>query len=142
VLGVQNHYGSWSAVKGHLKITDDMTLETPYETSERELFEELSIDFESDNRIIRITKENIGLLALNKTNFIQYHVDTRPDTNDRSRLIGLFFVRVDEKKWKFTLKDTKENMVIINLCFTLKNKLKYENGYFRSVLGLPMVKDG
>ncbi len=124
-MGVQNHHGSWSAVKGHPKIKDDGTWETPCETCVRELFEELSIKLKRSKREKTITKENIDLLCLNKTNFFQCYVDTRPNTNDRLRLIGLFYVRIDEKKFKFSLKDNKENKVIINLRFILKNRLKY-----------------
>jgi hypothetical protein len=112
-------------VKGHPKIKDDGTLETPWETCVRELFEELSIKLKTSKREKRITKENIHLLAINKANFLQCRVDSRLNTNDRLRCIGLFCVRVDEKKFKFSLKDNKENTVSINLRFTLKNKLKY-----------------
>jgi len=100
-------------------------LETPWETCLRELLEELSVKVKINERDITITEENIQLLGLNKTNFLQCNVDARRNTNDRLRLIGLFYVRIDEKKFKFSLKDNKENKVIMNFCFTLKNKLKY-----------------
>jgi ADP-ribose pyrophosphatase YjhB (NUDIX family) len=124
VLGVQNHNGTWSAVKGHRRIKNDGTLETPWETCLRELFEELSIKLETNKRKKTITKENIGLLAINKTNFVQYHVDSKRGTNDRLRLIGLFYVHIDEKKFKFSLKDNKENKMSgwLNMNDILNNK--------------------
>jgi hypothetical protein len=113
-------------MKGHRRIKDDGTLETEYEASIRELFEELSIKFMRSKSAKTITKENIQLIGFNQTNFLQCHVDSRPNANDKSRCIGLFCVRVDEKTVKFNLKDNKENKVIINPCVTLKNKLKWE----------------
>ncbi len=128
-------------MKGHPKIKDDRTLETPWETCVRELLEELSIILKQSKREKEINEKNIQLLISNKTNFLECYLDSKPNTNDRLRRIGLFYVCIDKKKWKFSLKDNTENQVIISLCFILKNKLKYSNGYFRSVLAMQMVKN-
>ncbi|CAF1040893.1 unnamed protein product [Adineta steineri] len=110
ILGVQNHYGTWSAPKGHPKIKDDGTLEIPLETILRELFEELFIEFEEDKTQITINKNNIDQhLDLNKDNFVGCGFNSRTDIDDGIRHIGLLAVRADEKKWKFSLKDNKEN---------------------------------
>ncbi|CAF4918866.1 unnamed protein product, partial [Rotaria sp. Silwood1] len=130
ILGVQNHYGTWSPPKGHPKIKNDGTLETPWETLLRELCEELSIRLKRSKREKIINKENIDhFLSLNKDNFLQCRVDSRPDTNDRSRLIGLLIVPVDEKKWRFRLKDYKENKACewLNIDDIIRNKP--ESGY-------------
>ncbi|CAF4213632.1 unnamed protein product, partial [Adineta steineri] len=110
ILGVQNYYETWSAPKGHPKIKDDGTLETPLETILRELFEELLIEFEECRTQITINKDNIDqYLTLNKDNFLECCFNSRTDIDDGIRRIGLSVVRVDEKKWKFSLKDNKEN---------------------------------
>ncbi|CAF4015682.1 unnamed protein product [Rotaria magnacalcarata] len=111
VLGVQNHHGSWSAIKGHPKIKEDGTLETRWETCLRELFEEVLIELKRGRIHKRINKENIcNLLHLKKDNYRQCLVDTKRGT--RERIIGLFIVSVNENKVKFSLKDTKENKVV------------------------------
>ncbi|CAF4178908.1 unnamed protein product, partial [Rotaria sordida] len=125
VLGVQNYYGTWSAPKGHLKIKNDGTLEIPWETLLRELFEELSIKLKRSKSEKTINTENIGhFLALNKDNFLQCRLESRPGTGDGLRLIGLLIVHVDEKIWKFSLKDNKENKAIkwLNIDDIIRNK--------------------
>ncbi|CAF2180564.1 unnamed protein product [Rotaria magnacalcarata] len=111
VLAVQNHHGTWSALKGHPKIKEDGTLETRWETCLRELFEEVLIELKRGRIHKRINKENIcNLLHLKKDNYRQCLVDTKRGT--RERIIGLFIVSVNENKVKFSLKDTKENKVV------------------------------
>jgi hypothetical protein len=95
------------------------------ETVLRELLEELSIEFKRKRSKIGINKDNIGhFLALNKKNFLQCHVDSKTNTNDRLRLIGLFFVHVNEKKFIFTLKNKKENQVFMNRFSQLEKQTK------------------
>ncbi|CAF1545744.1 unnamed protein product [Rotaria magnacalcarata] len=113
VLAVQNHHGTWSALKGHPKIKEDGTLETRWETCLRELFEEVSIRYQGSEIHQRINKENIcHLLHLKKDNYIQYRVDSNLDIGKKIRIIGLFIVSVNENEVKFSLKDTKENKVV------------------------------
>ncbi|CAF1532801.1 unnamed protein product, partial [Adineta steineri] len=130
IMGVQNHHGCWSAAKGHPKIKNDGTLETALETLLRELFEELSIKFKRSKSQIIINKNNIGHhLALNKDNFLECHINSRTDIDNGIRRIGLLVVCVDEKKWKFSLKDNKENKACawLNIDDIIRNKP--ENGY-------------
>ena len=87
-------------------------MEIPIETVVRELLEEISIKIKRSKNNLKINEKNItGSLPLKKDSYLECHVDTIPGTNDRSRCIGLFAVRIDEQKWKFSLKDTKENKV-------------------------------
>ncbi len=112
-------------LKGHPRIKDDGTYEIIRETVLRELFEELSIEFKRKKRKIEINKDNIGdFLPLNNDNFLEYRVNSKPNTNDGSRLIGLFFVRVNKKKFIFTLKNKKENQVFMNLFSQLEKQTK------------------
>jgi hypothetical protein len=125
ILGVQNHHGTSSAPKGHPKIKIDGTLETPWETLLRELFEELLIKLKRGKNKKAINKDNIDqFLALNKDNFLECRVDSRPGTSDGLRLIGLLIVRIDEKKYKFSLKDNKENKACswLNIDEIIRNK--------------------
>ncbi len=54
-------------MKSHPKIKDDRTLETPSETFVRELFEELSIKLKRSEHDKTVTKDDINLLGVNKT---------------------------------------------------------------------------
>jgi hypothetical protein len=54
-------------MKGHPKIKDDGTLGTPWETFVRELFEELSIKLKRSKYDKTVTREDINLLGVNKT---------------------------------------------------------------------------
>jgi len=124
-LGVKNPYVTWSAIKGKLKINNDGTFEIPLKTVLRELLEELSLQFKGNRRKLSINEKNIDhFLALNKNKFLQCQVDTRRNSNDRLRLIGLFIIPVDENKWIFTLKDKKENKVFMNPFLNLKKRTK------------------
>jgi len=110
VLGVQNHHDTWGAIKGHLRINDDGTLETPWEIFLRELFEELSITFETRKISKTINEKNIhDFLAMNKDKYLECYVDIKRNSNDGLRLIGLFVIRIDENQFKFTLNNNKEN---------------------------------
>jgi len=112
-------------LKGHPRIKDDGTYEIILETVLRELFEELSIEFKRKRNKIGINKDNIDhFLTLNEKNFLQCHVDSKQNSNDRLRLIGLFFVRINEKKFIFTLKNKKENQVFMNLFSQLEKQTK------------------
>ncbi len=114
-MGVQNHYGTWSAPKGHPKLKSDGTLETSSETLLRELFEELSIKFKRSKREKTINKDNIDrFLALNKDNFLECYIASGSGNDNGLRRIGLLIVPVDESIWKFSLKNNEENKVIIN----------------------------
>lgn len=118
-MAVQNYNDSWSAPKGHLKINEDHKLEISWETFLRELFEEFSIEFQIRNTFIKVTKDNyVHYVNLYPKNYFESYVDDKPNSNDRKRLIGLFFIRIDERNLRFNLADNKENKVIEKINYT------------------------
>lgn len=117
ILAVQNYCGTWSALKGHLKIKENDELETPWEAFLRELLEELSIRHTS----VELTENNINkFITMNQEIYFECHVLNNRDDNHRIRRIGLFFICIDENNLQFNLADNKENQVIVNLVFVFR----------------------
>ncbi len=124
-MAVQNHFGTWSAPKGHRKINKNSELETSWETFSRELFEEMSITLKTMKGTTEIKENNIDdIISMNPNIYLQLRVGTKRDKNDRKRIIGLFFIRIDERNLHFELADQIENQVCVNLLFNLKIKIK------------------
>ena len=112
-MAVQNNNYSWGPPKGHLKIKEDLELELPWETFLREFFEEFSIVYQTGDIRIKLTKDNIiDYITSYQDIYFECHVDNQPNSNDRMRLIGLSFIRINEKNLQFDLADNKENQVI------------------------------
>jgi hypothetical protein len=114
-LGVQNYHGTWSALKGHPIIKDNGEFEIRWETSLRELFEEISIKLLRRKIRKKLSKKHIvKSIGFETVFYLECNVDSERNRNDRQRHIGLFVIRVTQKKLSFTLKDKKENQVTMN----------------------------
>ncbi len=125
-MAVQNHYGTWSAPKGHRKIKEN-GVETAWETFLREFLEEISVIFKGKKIRKILTQESIiRFIVWNKEKiYLECKMDKVRGMNDRLRTIGLFFIRINEKKLKFKLTNENENKVFMNFFLNWKNKLKY-----------------
>jgi hypothetical protein len=114
-LGVQNYHGTRSALKGHPLIKNNGKLETPWETSLRELFEEISIKLLRRKIRKKLSEKHIvKSIGFETVFYLECNVDSERNRNDRQRRIGLFVICVTQKKLSFTLTDTKENQVTMN----------------------------
>jgi hypothetical protein len=101
--------------KGHPIITADGKLETPWETCIRELLEEISIKLLRRKIRKKLSEKHIAKsIGFETVFYLECNVDSERNRNDRQRCIGLFVIRVTQKKLSFTLKDTKENQVTMN----------------------------
>jgi hypothetical protein len=88
-------------------------LETPSETFSRKLFEEvLIIHSNTKEEIIKETLDQY--LDLDNCRYVEFHVDSKPGSNDRKRVIGLSIVHIKTNDLVFVLKDKKENQVNCN----------------------------
>ncbi len=143
VFAVQNHYGTWSAPKGHRKIDENAKLEIPWETSWRETFEEISIKLKGENmRELTINEILVGFLKMDQIVYLECHLESKPGSNDRTRQIGLFVIPINGNELEFSLKNYKENQVIMNILFISKKEIASSNDYFHSVLDVWLVENG